>query len=345
MKLWILTSAFGNGHRSAADALAEEYSSRGHTVVVSDIVELLYPKQAKWIYRLFSRVICRHSRLYNTLNQFGRHAYASPKTPAALKKELDRLCPDRIITTWSGCGRKLGPLPIPVHVCITDLGVHAGWLYPYAKSYWAATDEVAEKLTALGVQPEQIQVRGIPVRQSFHCLPEKSGMHRTKQLLIMGGGLGIIPWLAALLRELASLPDLSVTVVAGKNQQLSRKLAQEFPWVHTVGFVHDIAHYLTQADLLISKPGGISLFESIYAATPYIAMFPSYEHELENAAFIEQRKIGLVIRHGEDACRQIRALLADEERWRSYQASMVQLRREIEQNRARFEKESDAYAV
>ena len=146
MTIWILTSNFGNGHRSAAEALAESYRRSGHTVVVSDIVQLLYPRQAALIYRFFSQVICRHSRLYNFLNRFGRGTYEDPKTPPVLQKALDCIRPDLIVTTWSGCGRKLGKVPVPVHVCITDLGVHTGWIYPPAASDWVATWEVAEKL-------------------------------------------------------------------------------------------------------------------------------------------------------------------------------------------------------
>ncbi len=344
MKLLILTSGFGNGHCSAAEALAEEYRRKGHTVVVSDIVELLYPKRAKLIYGFFGRVICRHSWLYNFLNKFGRGRYETPKTPSVLQKELDRIRPDQIITTWSGCGRKLGKLSVPVHVCITDLGIHTGWLYPYAQSYWVATQEVAEKLEKLGVAPEKIQVRGIPVQEKFRRIPEKPISPKTKQLLIMGGGLGIIPWLDEFLQAIKGMPDVTITVVAGKNQQLYEKLTWEYPWVHTLGFVHNIDQYLARADILLSKPGGISLFESIYAVTPYIAMYPAYEHELENADFIEKKQIGLAVHAGESAYWKIKALLANEERYRTYQANMVKLKHEIEQNRMRFEEEFSAYA-
>lgn len=344
MNIWILTSGFGSGHRSAAEALEEEFQSKGHRVVVSDIVQLLYPKTAKLIYTVFSRVICRHSRLYNTLNQFGRKSYHNPKTPVALKRELNRIRPDMIVTTWSGCGRKLGQLNIPVHVCITDVGVHTGWLYPHAESYWAATPEVAEQLITLGISPAKIRVRGIPVREKFHRLPEKTTMNKTKHLLIMGGGLGIIPWLDDLLQGIRDLPEVSITVVAGKNQQLYQKLTREYPHIRTVGFVNNIDHYLAEADFLISKPGGISLFESIYATTPYIAMCPAYAHELENAAFIEKKEIGMVVYRCENSCCQIKELLADEQRCRTYQENMVQLKRDIEQSRRNDEGVNVEYA-
>lgn len=342
MKIWILTSGFGSGHRSAAQALAEEYADRGHTVVVSDIVELLYPRTAKGIYAFFSRVICRHSWLYHFLNQFGRKNYTPTKTAPILQKELDRICPDQIITTWSGCGRKLGKVTVPVHVCITDLGVHTGWIYPPAASYWVATREVAEKLEGLHVAAEKIRIRGIPVQKKFRYLPEKPLTHKTRQLLIMGGGLGIIPWVDDFLQSIRGMPGVSVTVVAGNNRKLYERLQREYPWVHTVGYVQNMEQYLAQADFLLSKPGGISLFESIYAVTPYIAMYPAYEHELENAQFLEKRQIGLVVRPGESACWKLRTLLADEERCRSYQYNMLRLKQEIEESRMRFE-EAAAY--
>lgn len=344
MKIWILTSGFGSGHRSAAKALEEEFQSKGHTVVVNDIVKLLYPHAAKRIYAVFSHVICRHSWLYNALNQFGRGAYHDPHTPSSLKKEFIRIGPDMIVTTWSGCGRKLGQLDIPVHVCITDMGVHTGWLYPHAARYWVATTEVAEQLMNMGISQEKIQIRGIPVREAFHRLTEKTDMHTTKHLLVMGGGLGIIPWMDALLQGLSDLPNVKITVVAGKNQQLYHKLTQEHPHIQTVGFVNDIDHYFAQADFLISKPGGISLFESIYATTPYIAMCPTYAHELANAAFIEKKEIGMVVWDCENSCRQIKELLSDEQRCCTYQTNIAQLKHDIEENRKNFERGNVEYA-
>lgn len=339
MKVWILTSCFGNGHFSAAKALEEEYRQKGHTVVVSDIVQILHPKAVTAIYTVFSRCICRSSAIYNMANHFGRNTYHNPETHPALQKELDRIRPDLIVTTWSGCGRKLGKQDVPVYVCITDVGVHAGWIYPYATAYFAATPDVAEKLTGLGVSAEKIHVRGIPVKSEFRCLPDKTvAENRTeKSLLIMGGGLGIIPWLDDLLREMKRAPNVKITVITGKNRSLYQKLKREYPFVQAVGFVSNVSDYLMQADFLVSKPGGVSLFESIYAATPCIAMCPKYQHELENAAFIEKYEIGMVVWRQESAYQQIMKLLADEQMCRRYQMNVERKKYEIELARMKNE--------
>ncbi len=339
MKIWILTSSFGSGHFSVAKALEEEYTQQGHTVVVSDIVRLLYPKKADLIYTVFRRYICQSSQIYTLVNHFGRNTYRHPETHPALQKELERIRPDQIVTTWSGCGRKLGKLEVPVHVCITDVGVHAGWLYPYAASYAVATADVAEQLEHMGVPAEKIHVRGIPVKSAFRQLPDKTAaeQRQDKHLLIMGGGLGVIPWLDDLLRDLQQAPHVKITVITGKNRKLYQKLHRQYPAVQAVGFVDDVPRYLAEADFLVSKPGGVSLFESIYATTPCIAMCPAYQHELENAAFIEQQELGMVVWQEKSAGAQILELLADEPRCRRYQQNVTRKKHEIEHSRKQME--------
>ena len=83
-------------------------------------------------------------------------------------------------------------------------------------------------------------------------------------------------------------------------------------------------------DFLISKPGGVSLFESIYAGVPYIAMYPSFEHEIENANFIERNNIGIVIRQGMNVYDAINNLIADEGLYKSFQSNILKIRNNIE---------------
>lgn len=331
MNVWILTSGFGSGHASVAKALEEDYRRQGHSVEVSDVVRLVYPKQADGIYEGFRRYICRSGKVYTWVNHFGRNAYLCGDTHPALQREMARIRPDLIVTTWSGCGRKLGKTAVPVHVWITDVGVHPGWLYPEAAAYFVATEEVRERLLRLGVAAEKIRVRGIPVKHAFRCLPDKEPAERPdKHLLVMGGGLGVIPWLEGLLQELAAAPHVKITVIAGKNQKLCEKLRRHYPSVETVGYVDDVPRYLAQADFLVSKPGGVSLFESIYATTPCIAMCPAYQHERENAAFIEKHDIGMVVPQAKTAGAQILRLLNDPDRCRRYQENVVRMKHALE---------------
>ena len=52
----------------------------------------------------------------------------------------------------------------------------------------------------------------------------------------------------------------------------------------------------------------------------------------------------MVVHHCEDSCRQIKELLADEQRCCTYLANMMQLKHDIEENRKSFERVNVAYA-
>ena len=179
----ILTGRFGNGHYSVAEALAEEYAAQGlHTQIV-DVIQVVFPKLYKVIYGVFNRVICRFSGIYHFSNSFGRKERKA-KTNAKLLQKINELKPDRIVITWSGCSKLLGELSITVQVCVTDLGVHRGWLFPGAQKYLAANKSVAEKLNGYGVPMSKIEIRGIPVKMAFHW--DMKMASSKKQVLIMG---------------------------------------------------------------------------------------------------------------------------------------------------------------
>ena len=73
----------------------------------------------------------------------------------------------------------------------------------------------------MDVLSSQIVVNGIPVRQDFHFRTAEKGT--VKELLVMGGGLGLIPRAEEFLSALATSPDVHVTVITGKNESLRRE--------------------------------------------------------------------------------------------------------------------------
>lgn len=67
------------------------------------------------------------------------------------------------------------------------------------------------------------------------------------------------------------------------------------------------------ADLLLSKPGGITLFESIYEGVPMLVCQPELGQEKKNARFIERHGIGRVCSgKPDDIVAEIESLLQDE---------------------------------
>ncbi len=327
MKIWILTASFGQGHMSAAKALQEKYEENGHTAIIGDVISLRYGVLSKLIYAIFNNIICRNASVYNFLNEFGRNPKKKPSGSRRLQNIFRKIKPDVVVSTWSACARMLGPVSVHTLVHITDLGVHSGWIAPHVSCYFVATERVAKKLTEMKVPEEKIQISGIPVKKEFENLspyPEKN-----REVLVIGGGLGIFPWVNTLLKDLIKYPDIHISVIAGNNPRLFRLLSRRYPTATIFGYTKKVPDLLVKTDLLITKPGGITLFESIYAQTPCLAAYPSYKHEIENAKFIAEQKIGIVAWKGEPLTERVLQCLNDTEARKVFRENMGKLKEQF----------------
>jgi processive 1,2-diacylglycerol beta-glucosyltransferase len=59
---------------------------------------------------------------------------------------------------------------------------------------------------------------------------------------------------------------------------------------------------MKQADIIITKPGGITTFEAIYAEVPILALNPSLQQEIYNAQYIQKMGIGTIIHGNSKQC-------------------------------------------
>ncbi len=57
---------------------------------------------------------------------------------------------------------------------------------------------------------------------------------------------------------------------------------------------------IKEYDLMLTKPGGATLFEAIHSQTPIIVKLPKVGQEIENAKFIVDKGIGIIYNDDED---------------------------------------------
>ncbi|MEG1050233.1 MAG: glycosyltransferase, partial [Oscillospiraceae bacterium] len=172
---------------------------------------------------------------------------------------------------------------------------HEEWISAHTDMYFVGSDSTKNTLIANGIPHEHIAVSGIPVNRHFKQGCNVGTRSSQSEILIMGGGWGLIPCVSKMLAEMAQDKQLHVTIICGKNARLKNKLTQKYPTVEVVGFTDKVAQYMQRADLLITKAGGITTFEAIYCHTPLYVCTPFLMQEVGNAEFIEQNNIGKVV--------------------------------------------------
>ena len=311
MKILILTGKFGMGHYVAAQAISEklEHNPTVDEVTIVDFCEEALAGLHKLVYYSYNNLIAKNSVLYNTLYRSktairpshplgnGKHLYFLLK---CLQKILAEQQPDVVISTYSYCSylmaflKKSGKTDVPFVTCITDLHSHGVWLNGYTDYYLVADEQTKGELLGYGIAEEKISVSGIPVRSSFYSeKPQK--FSNQKELLLMGGGLGLLPEEMSFYRRLNEIEGLHITVVTGKNKHLFNKLNGKFANIKVLPFVNNVPELMQSADAILTKPGGITIFEAVAASLPIMIYKPRLAQERENSRFLVNRGLGFCL--------------------------------------------------
>jgi len=261
-------------------------------------------------------------------------------------KLLKDLNPDHVICTHflpaQLLSRKIrkGVFKLPVWVAVTDFDVHRLWIHEHMTGYFAASEEVAYRMAAKGVDPGIIQVTGIPIMPAFAApSPGTAPSARTAPLdkaecarslgldpnrpvlALMAGGAGVGAGtggggLEATAARLLSLPgDFQLVALAGRNEKLLsdlKVLAQAHPGrFFPMGFTRTIERLMKASNIAITKPGGLTTSECLAMGLPMILVNPIPGQEERNADYLLENGAALKAYDGAGLEFRVRALLSD----------------------------------
>lgn len=324
------------GHWSASLSLKEQLEQEGHRVQVIDFFDYAMPEAAPAIYRGFNLLVTYGGGIYNLIHRMTRDAGGEAPMSGQLTRRLGGLLaatrPDAVLSTHPMCSGAAARFKaernsaLPLITCVTDVTDHSEWIHPGTDHYLVASDTVRDGFAAKGVDPARITVTGIPVKARFSAIQRTGGGQR--ELLIMGGGLGLMPRKDSFYEALDQLEGVHTTILAGSNRRLYQRLHGKYANIEVVPFTDRVPEYMGRADLMLSKPGGITTFEAITADLPMLAWEPFLEQERENARFLVEHGMGRVAAKEEKDClAAIRQCIYDDELLRSMRQAMARTRR------------------
>jgi processive 1,2-diacylglycerol beta-glucosyltransferase len=210
----------------------------------------------------------------------------------------------------SGMAPSKMPEPNPlVASIVTDFEAHALWMDPCVDLYCVAAEETKARLVARGAAAKSIVATGIPIAAKFSANLDPKAVRKSlglrddlPVLLVLSGGFGTGP-IAGVLAELDKVerPFQSV-VVTGRNEDLRRELAvadRKHP-THVLGFASNMHELMAVADLIITKPGGLTTSEVLAKGKPIFIVSPIPGQEAANSDFLLERGAAAKVNRVED---------------------------------------------
>lgn len=338
MKILIITGKFGMGHLSAAQALQEQLRQAGHRADTVDLFAYALHQRASAMYWWFNVLVTYGGVFYNIYHDLTVDDPGDGRGDILLEgldRLLDEYGPDVVVSTHPICSAAMarykadGPSEIPLVTCVTDVTCHSEWIHPGTDCYLVAGESVRRGLAAKGVDPGIVVPSGIPVSGRFR--PARRDAAQGRELLIMGGGLGLMPRRDSFYQALNALPGVHTTILTGKNEKLYQRLHGKYANIEAVPFTREVEKYMARAHLMLSKPGGITCFEAIAARLPILAWQPFLKQEQENAGFLVDHGMARIAAKGESAClAAIRETIYDDKALTGMERAMERVSGELE---------------
>jgi processive 1,2-diacylglycerol beta-glucosyltransferase len=345
MRILIATATAGGGHLAAAAALEESWRAlrpidETKTVDLVDFFSPLhrkihadgYIKLVEHAPEIWGMVFGKtdNPRVARRLHDIKR-VFPS-KSRSKFTAFINDFAPDAVVCTHYAALDILGGMSSRTHgrgkkptrrphvtSVVTDFEAHALWMEPSVNLYCVAAEETRARMIARGAKPHDVVATGIPIASKFSGDPVAKDIRKQlglrddqPVLLVLGGGFGMGP-VEGILAELDKIPTAFQTlVVAGRNLELRRALAgcdRKHP-THVLGFAGNMHELMAVADLIITKPGGLTTSEALAMGKPLLIVNPIPGQEAANSDFLLERGAAAKVNRIEDLPYRLEQLLA-----------------------------------
>ena len=315
MRVLILTCNTGGGHNAVAAALAESFRRLGVSSDTADGLSFISQKASRFVSKWHTRFYRRYPKLYkagymSAENDAESNDRDNPvyRYMARGARRLDRAIQDggydavvcvhvipAMMMTELRRQHETGPVFCFVATAYTCSPTVGGCtpdicVIPH--------EELAEEFVSCGIARETLLAAGIPVRAVFRERGDRAAARSElalppegRHIVLMSGSIGCGPMadIAAELEKRMERGDFA-SVLCGSNRQMLYALRRRgFRRVEAVGFTNRVHRYMDSADVLVSKPGGISITEAGTRGTPLLLADMVGGCETRNQEFFHAR--------------------------------------------------------
>ena len=343
MKILTLTVAAGTGHDKAADAVNDYFLTNYKNLDIDmKIVNTL-----KYINPLFDKLVVGSylNALKNTPSIYAKlFTYAESGDTISnftqiindllsikINNLINKYNPDIVVCThffpleMMSILKRKGKTTLPVVAIITDYAPHSIWFYSFIDAYVIPHEDFIQDLIEKGIAKDTIYPFGIPISKEFLQSIDKNDARKILDLerdkltiLLMGGGLGIGN-IRTIFEQLAfSNLNLQLIACTGSNYKLKNRLLDISSRCNKKTLIYDytnnVSMLMSACDILISKPGGLTITESINKHLPIVITSAIPGHEERNADYLLNNGIAARVKDSDSIVSIIKQLTKSKSR-------------------------------
>lgn len=297
MKVLILSGNTGEGHNSAAAAVAKVLTARGDNCDIVDALAFLSKRTSDficgWHVRIYRRVPVLFNAGYKVVEK-SQNGSSDTFLASFLKGGAEKLAAairdggyDYVLSTHPfsaymfTCAVKKCGIKVKSGFIATDYTCSPPVDKTLMDTYFIPHKLVAEEFTTRYIPKSKLFPSGLPVRGEFYTRHSKEAAKRAlglpedkRNILLMCGSMGCGPLKELTVKLSAQLPeDVHLTVICGSNAKLKKRLdglKLKRGNVRVLGYTKHIDYYMDSAELIVTKAGGITCTEAMVKRLPMV---------------------------------------------------------------------------